>query len=371
MEVNEEEIEDQLEDYELVEQEREPTEGEEYDPNEVFEEETKNQKDVLDLSKLPKAQRETYLRNYKRLVFLKALAKDPYQDVPRLAIEKCKMRDAAEGEKCITTMLGMIGQTDKDSDYPRRVLNYFNKLLPENYPNRPVLDADDVNELTNLFQVVEEKLLNMAKITDPDTIWGKDTQLDAETIKESTAQKKVLSDSFQPDISVENGQVFPNNNQARNSKEYYVNLYPIPDIGLMEMALRSIPNPRPNSINNFISNFTDLYMDWTHNPMKMIEQLKFYFGPTHGEHAYRLWRDYRDKHMQEQGYQQVPDQGYGNQPYNGFNQYGGYPGSIQPMQSSPEIEAERMADRRMDKMMKVLQLKMMDNAMQSHRHLQQ
>ena len=371
MGVDEEEIEDQLDDYELVEQERERG-GEEYDPNGVFEEEEKKKpKGVLDINKLPNQQRVTYLSNYKRLLFLKALAKDPYQDVPKLAKEKCKMKDTAEGEKCITTMLGMISLTEHDPDYPARLLNYFNKILPENYPNRPVLDEDDVNELTILFKVVEEKLLNMAKITDPDTLWGKDTVIDAETIKESSAQKKVsMSDNFsnQPDmgIPVENGQVYPNNNQSRNTKEYYINRYPIADIGLMEMALRNIPNPRPNSIQNFVDNFTDLYNDWMHNPMKMVDQLKFYFGPTHGEHAYRLWRDYREKHMQEQGYQQVPES---NMSYGsgggGFSQYGGYPGGMQPMQMSPEIEAERMADRRMDKMMKVLQLKMMDNAMQS------
>ena len=265
---------DEIDELEFVQAERKPQPGEDYDPNSIFEAENKNKK-LLDLSKLPKEQRDIYLRNYKRLVFLKALAKDVYQDVAKLAIEKCKMSEKAEGEKCITTMIGMIGHTSKEVDFPATVLKYFNGLLPDNYPNKPNLDEDDINELTNLFKVVEEKLLNEAKITDADRIWGKDVQLDAKTINESNVQKKVLMDSNQeqqPSIPIDNGQLYPN--QPKNTKEYYIGKYDIPDIGLMEMTLRSIPNPRPNSIQNFIDTFTDLYTDWMQNPMKMIEQLR-------------------------------------------------------------------------------------------------
>ena len=346
-------------------------EEEEYDPNEKFEpEKKKKEKEPLDLSKLTKKQREVYTQNNKRLLFLKALARDPYQDIGKLAIQKCKLNDKGQGEQCVTVMMGMITETANDSDYPTRLLKYFNGLVPDGYPNKVELDEGDVNELTVLFKVYEEKLTNSAKVTDPDKIWGETTPLNAETIKESTAQKKVLNDNFnpnQPNLPFDNGELFSNNNNQnqpeRNSMDAYVNKYANPDVGLMEMALRSVPNPRPNSINNFIVAFTDLYTDWMNNPMKMLEQLKFYFGPTHGEHAYRLWKDYREKYQKQQGYSPV-GMGVGTsggeyQPY-GFNSYG-----MQPMQVSPEIEAERMADRRMDKMMKMLQLKMMDNAMQN------
>ena len=69
----------------------------------------------------------------------------------------------------------------------------------------------------------------------------------------------------------------------------------------MEFVLTTIPNPRPNSIQPFIINFTDLYTDWMQNPLKMLEQLKFCFGPTHGEHMFRVWRDYRDNFQKKQG----------------------------------------------------------------------
>ena len=152
-------------------------------------------------------------------------------------------------------------------------------------------------------------------------------------------------------------------NQNRNSMEYYLSKHSIPDIGLMEFVLVTIPNPRPNSVQPFIINFTDLYTDWMQNPIKMLEQLKFSFGPTHGEHMFRVWRDYRDNYLKKQSYSQVPNMGFGGESYSpyGFGQQNQQ--GFQPMQSNPEFEQERMLDRRMDKMMKVMQMKMMETAM--------
>ena len=369
----------ELEDEKIIDEalpdddEEEDEEGsyEEYDPNDVYDDEKEPPQDVIDVNKLTEKQKNRYLRDNKRVFFLKALSLDPYQDIGKLAVKKCKLVDKGEGETMVQLMIGMIMETSKEKDFPARILNYFNKLVPDGYPNKIILDKDDVNELTNLARVYEDKLLNQAKVTDPDKIFGE--EVNPESIKEAKERKRItMMDASQN----QNFTMNPNQNQINNEQsssgstlDYYINKYAIPDIGIMEMALNSIPNPRPNSIPHFITNFTDLYTDWMNNPLKILEQLKFFFGPTHGEHAFRIWRDYRENYQKKQGYNSLGAMGGMNgggggeyMPYQGFNQnqYG-----FQPMQASPEVEAERMMDRRMDKLMKMLQFKMMNQAMEN------
>ena len=346
---------------------------EEYDPNDVYDDEKEPPQDVIDVNNLSQKQRVKYERDNKRLFFLKALSLDPYQDIGKLAVKKCKLIDKGEGETMVQLMIGMIMETSKEKDFPNRILNYFNKLVPDGYPNKITLDKDDVNELTNLAQVYEDKLMNQAKVTDPDKIFG--DELNAETIKDAKEKKRITMMDASQNFTMNPSQQQPA--EQSSSLDYYINKYAIPDIGIMEMALNSIPNPRPNSIPHFITNFTDLYTDWMNNPLKILEQLKFFFGPTHGEHAFRIWRDYRENYQKKQGYSQLggmnqnqmgmTSMGSGEyQPYQGFNQYG-----FQPMQASPEVEAERMMDRRMDKLMKMLQFKMMNQAMENQTPLPQ
>src|SRR4026209_1441070 len=128
-------------------------------------------------------------------------------------------------------MLNMLVETAKDDDFPARILNYFNKLVPDGYPNKVTLDEDDINELTNLTQVMEDKLHNQAKLTDPDKIFG--PEVNEKTINESKEKKRLtmMDEQQQPPFNF-NGQ---NQHPARNSLDYYVNKYAVPDIGIMEM----------------------------------------------------------------------------------------------------------------------------------------
>ena len=371
------ELEDEkLIDEALPEDEEEEEIYEDYDPNDVYDEDGALKEDIIDVNKLTEKQKAKYLRDNKRVFFLKALSVDPYFDIGRLA-KKCKLHDKGEAETCVQVMIGMIMETSKDKDFPARVLNYFNNLVPDGYPNKAILDADDINELVNLTRVLEDKLINQAKITDPDKVF--DTEVTPQTINESKEKKKiVMMDELQSQPAAVGGGFNFNLNQplneqqshSRNSMEYYLSRHAIPDVGLMEFVLTTIPNPRPNSVQPFIINFTDLYTDWMQNPLKMLEQLKFSFGPTHGEHMFRVWRDYRDNLQKKQGYNQVNMGGvndYGNNytPYQGFN------GGFQPIAVSPEMEQERMMDRRMDKLMKMLQFKMMNQAMENQTPLPQ
>jgi hypothetical protein len=355
--IKDEELDEKIEDIEFIDPDADSDEDEEeeYDPEEVYEEEEEQKpKEPLDLKQFSQKELDAYDLNNRRVFFLKALSLDPYQHVSKLA-QMCKIRNDTALE-CISVLMGLMGETKEDSDYPERLLKYFNKLVPDGYPNKATLTADDVNELAVLFKVYEEKLMNAAKITDPAKIFGE--KLDSQSLNNAEAQKKVMMDSSE-EIPNINGQPYAAPTVERNSMQDYIKRYGIPDIGLMEMALRSVPNPRPNSITSFLTNFTDLYTDWMYNPLKILEQLKFFFGPTHGEHAFRLWKDYREKHQKELGMSGLPQMGE-YQPY-GFGNMNGM--QMQPYQISPELEAERRADARMDKMMKMIQMKMMEKAM--------
>lgn len=392
------------EDKSLIPIANEEEEEEEYDPEEVYEddddeEDGDNEEEEFNIDDLGPEQKKTLDKRNKRILFLKALSIHPYQDVTKLA-KKCGLSGGRhEAEQVIGLMLGMIGETEKDIDFPERVLKYFNSLVPEGYPNKVKLEPGDINELINLFDVIEEKLANTAKIIDPDKIFGDGDIMDAKTIKESKPTKKniVMMDNSttspqsqqqertqrysstsstqqQPSqIPVDNGQIFPA--PDLQSIEHYAGKYASPDIGFMEMALRRIPNPRPNSVAAFITSFQDLYTDWMANPMKMVEELKFFFGPTHGEHAYRLWKDYREYYMKKQGYSPLPGSVTGGfsgeySPYN-FGGYGGpnpaaaAAGAMQPLVASQDMMVQRDMDRRMQQLTNIIQLRMMEKAMEA------
>ena len=173
-----------------LEDEEELKDVEEYDPNDVYDEEGQPPGDIIDVNSLTQKQRARYERDNKRVFFLKALSVHPYQDVGKLAVKKCKLQDKGEAETCIQVMIGMIMETSDDKDFPARVLKYFNTLVPDGYPNKATLDADDINELVNLTRVLEDKLINQAKIIDPDTVFG--PEVNAQTINESKEKKKLI-----------------------------------------------------------------------------------------------------------------------------------------------------------------------------------
>lgn len=387
-------------------QEEEEREGDEYNPEEVYgkdddaPEEDEEEEQRFDIRKLSKKQKQVYDRNNNKIFFLKALAHDCYQDIEALA-KKCGLYHRSEAEGVVGIIMALISETGKDIDYPERILKHFNRLVPEGYPNKTYLDAHDVNELTNLFRVYEEKAQNTAKITNPDEIWGQGKISNSKTINDSNTKKEhiVMMDSSQqqdssqqyqqepqgqgqPTMSLpmEDGQLYATP-EAR-TLEYYANRYASPDIGLMEMALKRIPNTRPNFVSAFITSFTDLYTDWMANPIKMLEELKLFFGPTHGHHAFVLWRDLREKYMRSQGYAPLPGMGMGApgggsvgggdySPYGFGGQYGGYGqaqnmmGGMSPMYMSPDMMQQRDLDNRMRQLTNIIQLRMMEKAMEN------
>lgn len=370
-------------------------EEDEYDPESKYEEPPQ----LFDVSKLSKQQRTQLERTNKKLLFLKALAKHPYQDIAVL-YKKCGLYHRSEAEGVISVIMGMISETGKDHDFPARILKYFNTLIPDGYPGKVELEPGDINELTNLFQVYDEKLQNTAKLVDPDKIFGPGPITDTKTINHAETQKEniVMMDNSQqspnaasnvpqtpnqPYQRVDTGSRIPPDyggqqppqNPMDQDIDYFASKYAAPDVGLMEMALRRIPNPRPNSIMPFINSFTDLYTDWIANPMKMIEELKFFFGPTHGEHAYRLWKDYRERYMKHLGYQTLPSYGGGSTgEYSPYNFNGGRPpmgsydagmgGGLQPMMLSPDDMEERKWQKKMDRMQRMIEMKLMQSTME-------
>jgi hypothetical protein len=372
-------------------------EEEEYDPESKFEEPP----NLFDVSKLSKQQRTQLERTNKKILFLKALAKHPYQDISVL-YKKCGLYHRSEAEGAISVIMGMISETGKEHDFPARLLKYFNTLVPDGYPGKVELEPGDINELTNLFQVYDEKLQNTAKLVDPDKIFGPGPITDTKTINHAEPQKEniVMMDNSQqspnaasnvtqtpnqPYQRVDTGSRIPPDyggqqppqNPMDQDIDYFATKYAAPDVGLMEMALRRIPNPRPNSIMPFINSFTDLYTDWIANPMKMIEELKFFFGPTHGEHAYRLWKDYRERYMKHLGYQTLPTYGGSStgeySPYNfnggrspmmGMGSYDTGMGGLQPMMLSQEDMEERKWQKKMDRMQRMIEMKIMQSTME-------
>lgn len=349
---------------------------EEYDPNQVFEEEEEKEEyddddeeeDEIDISKLSPEEKKAIDKNNKNIVFLKALAKDVNQDIPKLA-KKCGIREE-EGYQVVSYALNIIDATHKDNDFPNRFLAYFDRKVPDNWPNKVYLEDDEARSLVGLVNVVNDKLLNSAKVTDPDKVLGPGVITEQSINRE--ADNRVMLDT-QPQQSYYHHQPVQQQPQQQqpeqepyNEMEDYASRYGAPDIGLMEMALKKIPNNRPGSIPQFMSAFNNLYLDWMTNPMKMLEQLKFFFGPVHGEHAFRLWRDYRDMYVKKYG--NAPMGYYGNgmgmndmyNPYFANTQQQG----MQPLQLSPEMMEDRMFDRKMKKMMDAIQLSIMQRSME-------
>lgn len=373
---NDKELDEAFEDEEEEEYDDEEQE-EEYDPDDKFDQ-TENEP-ALDLSSLSEKQRRTLENNNKKITFLKALAIDPYQDIYELG--KMSELRGQMPEQTIQQFMAFITEAKEDKDFPVRVLKYYESLVPENYPDRAVLDAHEVNSLLNLFEVYHKKMFNEAKITDPRKYFGNNQKINAKTINESEHKKEiVMTDSAAnnnanpqdmmsnfgkiPGVeAINNGQGFQKPMMSESQElEHYGSIYNIPDLGIMELTLKRVPHQHPASVRPFITTFGELYNDWMQNPMKMLDHLKFSFGPTHGHHAYMLWKDLRQRYMQMLGYQQnVPANDYS--PYGGFNNGG----SLQPMniQISPERQAEIDFDRRMNKTMQMMQMKMMETAMQN------
>jgi hypothetical protein len=342
-------------------------EEEEYDPEERYEEEVKEDESIIDVSKLSPQER-TRLENLNRTnLFLKALAIDCYQYIPKLA-KKCGLSHVGIANAAIQKILTLIAETHEDKNFPDRILESYNNKVPEGYPNKVYLDAQDINELVNLVRVYEEKLHGAAKVTDPDKLFGEGNIENTKTINESSDKKEhtIMMDASssqqqsqipQSEISIDNGQIYPTPPGSQRDINYYISRHSIPDVGLMEMALERIPNPRPNSVKGFMTSFADLYNDWMHNPHKMIEQLRFWFGPIHGEHAFKLWRDYREQYIKQQGYTDVPPTDNFNN--NNMNMNMG----LQPMQMSPELLQAQSMDRMMQKTMQMMQMRIMEQAL--------
>jgi hypothetical protein len=331
----------------------------------------------VDLKKLNKTQKRELELNYQRLLFLKALSINCYQDFIKLGRKVGFTKDAMSQE-LVQMVMGMISHEFDKPDYPAKIIRYFNRLLPDNYPRKEevTLDEYDINELANLYKVHEDMAHGRAITVDPDKLYGENVLDNLEKGKEinqaMVQQKTVMDSNYQqqpqnpsqqqqgqapPSPQVDNGQGFIPQ-APRNNKEFFLGKYDNQDIGLMEYALRSIFNPRPNFVPGFINNFIDLYSNWINNPAKIQEQLIYSFGDKAGSQAYLLWRDLREDLKRNVG--------GGGSLYSSSN-------SNRSMSFTGDLDAdyqreliqERRQEKRMKQLMDMMQMKFMETAMQA------
>jgi hypothetical protein len=334
----------------------------------------------VDLSKLTKDQRKDLELNFSRLLFLKALSIDCYQDFIKLGRKVGFKKDVMSSE-LVQMAMAMITQEHDKPDYPAKILRYFNRLLPDNYPRKDdvTLDEYDINELANLFKVHEDMAQGLAVTVDPDKLYGEnvlDNLEKAKEINQAMQQQKAVVTTMDvnyqqsggqnpqqqggsppPSPQVDNGQGFIPQ-APRNNKEFFLAKYDNQDIGLMEYALRSIFNPRPNFVPGFINNFIDLYSNWINNPAKIQEQLIYSFGDKAGSQAYLLWRDLREDLKRNVG--------GGGSLYSSSNRGMGmsFTGDMDA-DYQRELMAERRQEKRMKQLMDMMQMKFMETAMQA------
>lgn len=394
-----------LEEEELEEGEEQEGEEEEEDEGDYYEEEGEGEEDD-DQPKKSKKQIEKELEsNHIRLVFLKALAFNIYQDIEELG-SQVGIREKHYAQKTVQKILGMITETFHDPDYPTKVLNYYNNSIPPDYPKRVWLEPSDINELATLFDVLEKRRKGEVKTVHPSKVFGDNDgkgNENSKTINDSAPIKKPIAmmdmQSYQQaqqqheqqqqeeydnqtasPIQMQQQQqqspiILPSMQQQQqqpraNSLEFFVKRHENADIGIMEYVLSTTPNNRPQQVPIFIDNFERLYMKWLNNPMALQEHLFNNFGPIAGKSAFNTWRDLRDDYYQKQyGYTPgnmtlASDYSTGGMGMGMMGNGGLGMGNITP-EMQWEMELERRAEKRFTKMMRTMEMTMMDRMMNS------